>query len=222
MKAIIVLAFSGLLSSTCLMANARADTPTVVQYNLVGVTLADGGSITGSFDWDYGPGVYEFTDINIVATGGGAELGEVVAVTNGTDVLNPGGECLSINTTTEFGCSPLTLPGILINFVTRLGPNAVFPNEPVQSVVTICTAAADNCGLATGYDGIVTVPSQVLFPGTDPDVTGGELVATAPEPGTLILASWGTLGLGLMLGLKRLRSSKNLPRDLKRSRHAHQ
>ena len=205
MKTFRALAFSGMLSALCLVANARADTLTVVHYNLVGVTLADGGSITGSFDWAYGSGVYEFTDINLLATGAGAELGQVVTVTNGTDLLNPGGECLSINTTTEFGCSPLTVPGILLNFVTRLGPNEVFPNEPVQSDVTICTTAAGNCGLSTGFDGILTTPSQVLFLGEDPAVTGGELVAAVPEPGTLTLLSSGSLGLGLITEMKRRR-----------------
>ena len=185
MKTSIFLAFWGVLFAVFPGANAQGATLTIVQYNLVGVTLSDGGTITGSFDWAYGSGVYEFTNINLVARGGGDDLGDVVTVTDGTDALNGGGECLSINNTTPFGCSPLTEPGILLNFVTRLGPNAVFPNEPVQPAVTLCTAAADDCGLATGYDGVVATPSQVMF-GADPDVTGGELLA-AREPGSLLL-----------------------------------
>lgn len=204
-KAFVFLASFGVISAVFLAGNAQAAPLTVIPYTLVGVTLSDGGTITGSFDWAYGSGVYEFTDINLVATGGGADLGETVTVTDGTDTLNPGGECMSINTTTEFGCSPLTTTGILINFVTRLGPNAVFPSEPVQSVVTICTAAAGNCGLGTGYDGIVPTPSQVLF-GTDPDVISGELVET-PEPGTMSLLLCGALGLGPLLGRKLRRQS---------------
>jgi hypothetical protein len=151
---------------------------TVETYDLVGVTLSDGGTLTGSFDWAYGGGAYEFTNINIVATGAGPDLGEVLTIANGTDSNNNGGECLVYPQEAFSGdCSPLSGAGILLNFVNRLGPNDVFPTERVQFSDLICTANAGNCGLGQGFEGTVGTPSEVVFSSTvQASITGGAVV----------------------------------------------
>ena len=61
------------LLSACASNNSTNATRNT--YNLVGVTLANGATVTGQFDWDDAPGSFAYTNVNIVVGGSGAEGG---------------------------------------------------------------------------------------------------------------------------------------------------
>jgi len=186
-----VLAVGLAVFCTMLAGTLRADT-----FILQGVTLADGGTITGQFDWNDVSGSYSYTNVDIQITGAGAEAGLVETITSG-DTMNPGGLCFSDPPVGQALCMSTASSGLVFIFDQRLTPNNLDPSDPQLASDTICL------GDTSCFDGN---QSQYTFSnGVSVAITGG-LVVNAPEPSLLFLLTSGLLGLGLFArrGLARL------------------
>ena len=172
------------------VVSAHADT-----YSLFGVTLADGGTITGHFDWNDVPSSYAYTNVDITVMGGGAELGSNVTIT-APDLLNIGGLCLVEPAVTQGACNSSALPSLALIFDQRLSPNALSPTDPKTISDQICIGST-SCFLSN--------ESKFTFPdGASVPVTAGSVVnTTVPEPGTWSTALLGILTLAMVPWVRR-------------------
>lgn len=175
---VLLVAFAGL--------NAHADT-----YTLNGVTLADGGTVTGQFDWNDVPASYSFTNVDILITGAGPQLGLSTTITS-PDPNNNGGLCFSDPPIGTGLCASTSSSSLVFIFDQRLSPNFLDPAAPPLLSDDICIGPC-----------FLTFQSHVTFSdGTSVAVTNGSVggTTTVPEPGTLSLM---LLGIGLALALRK-------------------
>src|SRR4051812_24599184 len=78
-------------------------------YNLVGVTLANGATVTGQFDWNDAPGSFSYTNVNIMIGGSGTEAGFNITA---PDPMNTDGLCLSDPPTSSNFCGSTDRPSL--------------------------------------------------------------------------------------------------------------
>jgi hypothetical protein len=170
---------------------AHADT-----YTLNGVTLVDGGTVVGQFDWNDVPSSYSFTNVNILITGAGPQLGLSTTITS-PDPLNPGGLCFS---DPPVGTGLCSSPSLVFVFDQRLTPNSTDPTAPPLLSDEICI------GPCFGAN-----ESHVTFSdGTSVAITAGSVTdTTVPEPGTLMLMLIGLGSLGVMAVMRKRKAESH-------------
>jgi hypothetical protein len=138
---------------------------TSAKYKLVGVTLANGATVTGQFDWNDAPGSFSYTNVNIVVGGSGAEAAFDITT---PDPMNNDGLCFSDPPTSLDFCGSTSTPSVLFIFADRLTPNG-----------TNLTAAA--------------LPSDTIslgeFKGTDSQVNYADGVSVAITAGSVVQTS---------------------------------
>ena len=150
-------------NSTNATASNNSTNATRNTYNLVGVTLANGATVTGQFDWDDAPGSFAYTNVNIVVGGSGAEAGFNITT---PDPMNTDGLCVSDPPTSADFCGSTDRPSLLFIFDNRLTPNGLNTTAAVLSSDTICLGICFK-----GQD------SQVNYPdGLSVAITGGSVV----------------------------------------------
>lgn len=154
-------------------------------FSLVGVTLADGGTITGQFDWNDVAGSFAFTNVDITVTGAGAELGMNTVIT-APDPLNTAGLCFVEPPVSAGACTSSSRPSLIFIFDQRMTPNVLSPTTPALSSDGICVGNTSCFG---------TDESEFNFSNGDSvAITAGSVVAT-PEPSTGSTAILGAFAL---------------------------
>jgi hypothetical protein len=135
-------------------------------YNLVGVTLANGATVTGQFDWNDAPESFSYTNVNILVSGSGAEAGFDITT---PDSMNTDGLCLSDPPTSADFCGSTDRPSLLFILDNRLTPNGLNTTAAALSSDTICLGVCFK-----GQD------SQVNYAdGVSVAITGGSVVQTS-------------------------------------------
>jgi hypothetical protein len=159
-------------------------------YDLVGVTLADGGTITGQFDWDDIPGLYAYTDVSVEVTGAGAELGLDADITT-NDYHNFGGLCFL---DPQAGLGACSGTGLVIEWTERMEPHSFNPTGTPLTSNEICLHSSGACGADSVYH---------FSDGNTVEITGGGVTLVTPEPhsGVLLLT---VLGAFAFLARKRI------------------
>jgi hypothetical protein len=159
---LILLILSGL--SAC--ASSNSSTTLRNTYNLVGVTLANGATVTGHFDWNDVAGSFSYTNVNIVVGGSGAEAGFDITT---TDPMNNDGLCFSDPPTSLDFCGSTSAPSMLLIFDNRMTPNGVNASAAALSSDSICLGPcfkgassqvnyADNVSVAITGGSVVQTP----------------------------------------------------------------
>lgn len=147
---------------------------TRITYNLVGVTLANGATVTGQFDWNDAPDSFSYTNVNIVVGGSGPEAGFDITT---PDPMNNDGLCFSDPPTSLDFCGSTSAPSVLFIFANRLTPNGANMTAAVLPSDTISLGEFKGTYSQVDYADGVSVA-----------ITGGSVVQTsAPQPGAISL-----------------------------------
>jgi hypothetical protein len=157
-----------ILPALCACGSNNSTNTTRNTYNLVGVTLANGATVTGQFDWDDVPGSYTYTNVNIVVGGEGAEAGFDITT---PDLMNIYGLCFSDPPIPSNLCGSTITPSVLFIFDNYLTPNPTSGAGALLPSDTIC--------LGTCYKG---ADSQINYAdGLSVPMTGGSVVLTSAQ-----------------------------------------
>lgn len=155
-----------------------------ITWDLVGVTFSDGGTASGSFVYDATTNTY--SDIDITTTAGSA-FGGATYTFIGTEYVSSAGEMILVTTLGDLANTPTLVlyfdGGELTNLGGTLSVSGIGEG--------ICNNTSD-CSVATELR----------------EITGGEVVASTPEPPALSLLS---IGLVLLLAAASFMQKTRLP-----------